>query len=92
MMLYQEAFEKANYYLDDAVLPVVTTLPGRSRQGWYCCIESQEFLESGVEAARLAGNAPFIIAQYSGELHSLGTTKPMDAYLHESAITQPTFG
>lgn len=61
MITYHDAFAKANNYLDDANLPVVITLHGRFSQGWYFCFESQEFLESGDEAARLAGNAPFII-------------------------------
>ncbi len=86
MMIYQEAFAKANHYLDDADLPVVITLHGRFSQGWYFCFESQEFLESGDEAARLAGNAPFIIDKDSGEIHSLGTAKPLEEYLHDYEI------
>ncbi len=35
-------------------------LHGRFSQGWYFCFEAREFLETGDEAARLAGNAPFI--------------------------------
>ncbi|MDZ9544831.1 YrhB family protein [Escherichia coli] len=88
MMIYQEAFAKANHYLDDADLPVVITLHGRFSQGWYFCFESQEFLESGDEAARLAGNAPFIIDKDSG----LGTAKPLEEYLHDYEIKKATFG
>lgn len=61
MITYHDAFAKANNYLDDANLPVVITLHGRFSQGWYFCFESQEFLESGDEAARLAGNAPLLL-------------------------------
>ena len=61
MITYHDAFAKANHYLDDADLPVVITLHGRFSQGWYFCFEAREFLETGDEAARLAGNAPFII-------------------------------
>ena len=76
MITYHDAFAKANHYLDDADLPVVITLHGRFSQGWYFCFEAREFLETGDEAARLAGNAPFIIDKDSGEIHSLGTAKP----------------
>ncbi|EIG2129134.1 YrhB family protein [Escherichia coli] len=86
MINYQEAFAKANHYLDDADLPVVITLHGRFSQGWYFCFESQEFLETGYEAARLAGNAPFIIDKDSGEIHSLGTAKPLEEYLQDYEI------
>lgn len=61
MITYHDTFAKANNYLDDANLPVVITLHGRFSQGWYFCFESQEFLESGDEAARLAGNAPLLL-------------------------------
>lgn len=56
MITYHDAFAKANHYLDDADLPVVITLHGRFSQGWYFCFEAREFLETGDEAARLAGN------------------------------------
>ena len=61
MITYHDAFEKANNYLDDANLPVVITLHGRFSQGWYFCFEAREFLETGDEAARLAGNAPLLL-------------------------------
>ena len=61
MITYHDAFAKANHYLDDADLPVVITLHGRFSQGWYFCFEAREFLETGDEAARLAGNARDIL-------------------------------
>ncbi len=61
MITYHDAFAKANHYLDDADLPVVITLHGRFSQGWYFCFEAREFLETGDEAARLAGNAPLLL-------------------------------
>ena len=92
MITYHDAFAKANHYLDDADLPVVITLHGRFSQGWYFCFEAREFLETGDEAARLAGNAPFIIDKDSGEIHSLGTAKPLDEYLQDHEIKKATFG
>ena len=92
MINYQEAFAKANHYLDYADLAVVITLHGRFSQGWYFCFEAREFLETGDEAARLAGNAPFIIDKDSGEIHSLGTAKPLEEYLQDYEIKKATFG
>ena len=46
----------------------------------------------GDEAARLAGNAPFIIDKDSGEIHSLGTAKPLEEYLQDYEIKKATFG
>ena len=92
MITYPDAFAKANHYLDDADLPVVITLHGRFSQGWYFCFEAREFLETGDEAARLAGNAPFIIDKDSGEIHSLGTAKPLEEYLQDYEIKKATFG
>ncbi|MDF7548990.1 YrhB domain-containing protein [Escherichia coli] len=54
--------------------------------------EAREFLETGDEAARLAGNAPFIIDKDSGEIHSLGTAKPLEEYLQDYEIKKATFG
>ncbi|HDY2481927.1 YrhB domain-containing protein, partial [Escherichia coli] len=51
-----------------------------------------EFLETGDEAARLAGNAPFIVDKGSGEIHSLGTAKPLEEYLQDYEIKKATFG
>ena len=53
---------------------------------------AREFLETGDEAARLAGNAPFIIDKDSGEIHSLGTAKPLEEYLQDYEIKKATFG
>ncbi len=41
---------------------------------------------------RLAGNAPFIIDKDSGEIHSLGTAKPLEEYLQDYEIKKATFG
>ncbi|MGL4125691.1 YrhB domain-containing protein, partial [Escherichia coli] len=71
---------------------VVITLHGRFSQGWYFCFEAREFLETGDEAARLSGNAPFIIDKDSGEIHSLGTAKPLEEYLQDYEIKKATFG
>ncbi len=52
----------------------------------------ENFSKPGDEAARLAGNAPFIIDKDSGEIHSLGTAKPLEEYLQDYEIKKATFG
>ncbi|MBN0238121.1 hypothetical protein JTL38_33165, partial [Pseudomonas aeruginosa] len=41
------------------------------------------FMETGNLSAQLAGNAPFLIDRQSGELHILGTAKPLESYLDD---------
>lgn len=49
-------------------------------------VSKHENFETGDEAARLAGNAPFIVDKGSGEIHSLGTAKPLEEYLQDYEI------
>lgn len=83
MITYSEAVEKANAYIGDTENPVVITLQGRFSEGWFFCIESKEFLETGDFSAQLADNAPFIIDKDSGELHFFGTAYPLEEYLQD---------
>ncbi|MCC8283292.1 YrhB family protein [Escherichia fergusonii] len=92
MITYQEALKRAINYLANTEFPVVITMHGRFAEGWYFCFEAREFLETGDEAARLAGNAPFIIDKDSGEIHSLGTAKPLEEYLQDYEIKKASFG
>ncbi|MBQ4769205.1 hypothetical protein F9U42_18885 [Pectobacterium versatile] len=83
MISFDNALEKANKYLEGDELPVVITLIGRFAEGWFFCFQSREYLETGKISALLAGNAPFIIDKYSGEIHSLGTAYPIEKYLQD---------
>ncbi|ABV15908.1 Uncharacterised protein [Citrobacter koseri] len=47
------------------------------------CFESMEYLETGDNASRLAGNTPFIIDKDSGEIFDLGTAWPLEKYLKD---------
>ena len=90
MITYEEAITKANTYLRDAGDPVVITLHGRFAEGWLFCFESREYLETGDNASRLAGNAPFIIDKDSGELFELGTAWPLEKYLKDYEASKTT--
>lgn len=50
----------------------------------------QEYLETGDNASRLAGNAPFIIDQDSGEIVELGTAWPLEKYLKDYEESKTT--
>ena len=52
--------------------------------------ESREYLETGDNAARLAGNAPFIIDKDSGEIFDLGTAWPLEKYLKDYEESKKT--
>lgn len=83
MITYAYASRKAKEYLMDSETPVRITYEGEFAEGWYFCYQSEEFLETGELSAQLAGNAPFLIDRQSGELHVLGTAKPLESYLED---------
>ncbi|WP_423061327.1 YrhB domain-containing protein [Citrobacter portucalensis] len=90
MITYEEAINKANKYLYDEDAPVVITLHGRFAEGWFFCFESREYLETGDNAARLAGNGPFIIDKDSGEIFELDTAWPLEKYLKDYEESKKT--
>lgn len=83
MITYACALELAKEYLTDSEIPLQITSEGEFSEGWYFCYQSKEFLETGELSAQLAGNAPFLIDKQSGELHVLGTAKPLESYLED---------
>jgi hypothetical protein len=83
MINYDAALKKAYEYLQDSEVPLQITHQGEFSEGWFFCFESKEYLETGDLSAQLAGNGPFLIDKYSGELHVLGTAKSLDEYLIE---------
>lgn len=89
MISYEEAVNKANKYLYDADAPVVVTLHGRFAEGCFL-LRVEEYLETGDNVARLAGNAPFIIDKDSGEIFDLGTARPLEKYLKDYEESKKT--
>lgn len=83
MITYACALKQAKEYLMDSEIPLQITCEGAFSEGWYFCYQSREFLETGEMSAQLAGNAPFLIDRQSGELHVLGTAKPLENYLED---------
>lgn len=61
------------------LLSLSHSMEGLQKVGF--CFESREYLETGDNVARLAGNAPFIIDKDSGEIFDLGTAWPLEKYL-----------
>ncbi|WP_137940473.1 YrhB domain-containing protein [Chitinivorax sp. B] len=83
MITYKYALERAREYLRDSEIPLQLTHEGEFSDGWFFCYQSKEYLETGNSSAQLAGNGPFLIDKQSGELHVLGTAKPLEAYLDD---------
>ncbi|HGW5897099.1 TPA: YrhB domain-containing protein [Pseudomonas aeruginosa] len=83
MITYACALKKAKEYLMDSEVPLQITYEGEFSEGWYFCYQSKEFMETGNLSAQLAGDAPFLIDRQSGELHILGTAKPLESYLDD---------
>ncbi|SQH38626.1 Uncharacterised protein [Salmonella enterica] len=52
--------------------------------------EYRKYLETGGNASRLAGNAPFIIDKDSGEIVELGTAWPLEKYLKDYEESKTT--
>ena len=81
MITYAYALEMAKKYLDDSEVALQLTNEGEFSEGWFFCYQSKEYLETGCLSAQLAGNGPFLIDKETGELHVLGTVKPLKEYL-----------
>lgn len=83
MITYERALERAKAYLKDADIPLQLTHEGEFSEGWFFCYQSKEYLETGNFSAQLAGSGPFIIDKETGDLHVLGTAKPLKEYLDQ---------
>ncbi len=55
-------------------------------------LKHENFSKLEMRPRAKAGNAPFIIDKDSGEIHSLGTAKPLEEYLQDYEIKKATFG
>lgn len=89
MITHEYALAKAEDYLKNSEIPVKLTLDGEFPDGWFFCYQSMEYLDTGNLSAQLAGNAPFLVDRHSGELHVLGTAKPLAEYLHDYTKKNP---
>ncbi|WP_315729101.1 YrhB domain-containing protein [Bradyrhizobium sp. SZCCHNS2015] len=69
------------------VQPSTVTKP----YGWIFFYESKDFLDNGIELARLAGNAPIIVNRNTNELRVTGTAMPLEHYLKQYEKTLTTF-
>ena len=88
MITYEYAFERAKEYLKDSEIALQLTHEGEFSEGWFFCYQSKEYLETGSLSAQLAGNGPFLIDKETGELHVLGTAKPLKEYLDQYVISK----
>jgi hypothetical protein len=85
VITHEYALAKAEDYLKNSEVPVKLTLDGEFPDGWFFCYQSMEYLDTGNPSAQLAGNVPFLVDRHSGELHVLGTAKPLAEYIDDYA-------
>jgi hypothetical protein len=85
MITFTEAEAIAKKYLADLRIVTGSSLQLTKNQeepfGWVFFYQSKEYMETGNLSSMLAGNAPFIIDNKTGEIHILGTAHPADAYI-----------
>ena len=51
--------------------------------GWVFFYQTKEYLKTGNIIDALAGNAPYIVNKYTGELIETGTANPVEEYIAE---------
>jgi hypothetical protein len=51
--------------------------------GWIICYQNKQYLETGNISFALAGNAPYVVNRFSGEVVVTGTAKPLEDYIRE---------
>ncbi|WP_369990754.1 YrhB domain-containing protein [Pseudomonas xanthosomatis] len=83
MITYIDALVLARDYLEESEIPLEIVYEGEFSEGWFFCYQSKEYLDTGESAAKLAGNAPFIVDKWTGVLHEFGTAYSLESYLEE---------
>jgi len=56
---------------------------------WVFFYQSRDYVESGSPSKRLAGNGPIVVEKQAGQLHVLGTARPLDEELRRLGIHKP---
>ena len=51
--------------------------------GWVVHYQSKKYLETNEIRHAFAGNAPYIVNKYSGEVYITGTARPVEEYVRE---------
>lgn len=49
--------------------------------GWVFFYNSKDYIKTGDFKYMLAGNAPFIVDRNNGDVHVIGTAKPIEDYI-----------
>lgn len=71
------------YWPDKPKIIVLDDCTIEKQWGWVFFYQSSEYLETGDFSSQLAGNAPFIVNKYTGELIATGTALPIEDYINE---------
>lgn len=87
MITIKTAETIANQHLDELQkstgISLQITEIQEERFGWVFFYDSKEYMSTGSLSSMLAGNAPFIIDNQAGEVHTLGTAHPVEFYIQE---------
>jgi len=55
----------------------------KTEWGWVFFYQSKDYIESGEIGDMLAGNAPYIVNKYSGQIVATGTAHDIEYYIRE---------
>lgn len=86
--LVEAEFSKFDADADPVILKEATQ---EFSWGWVVFYQSQRHIESNDIRHSLAGNGPYIVNKYSGEIEITGTALPVEHYIreYESKIAEP---
>jgi Immunity protein 35 len=51
--------------------------------GWVFLFDSKEYVETGNNSSRLAGNSPLIFDKLDGKIYITGTSDTLDSYIEQ---------
>ena len=91
MITIESATQIANQHLlmlqNDINEPLEITGNQIEPFGWVFFYQTKEYIATGSISSMLAGNAPFIINNETGDICTLGTAYPLDVYIKEYATS-----
>ena len=82
-LVYERINEPDEYWPDRPELVILDDGTITKEYGWVFFYQSKKYLETNDYRDCLAGNSPYIVNKYSGELVQTGTARPIDHYLRQ---------
>jgi hypothetical protein len=82
-LVYQRVNEPDPYWPERPEISILDDETIEKSWGWVFFYQSSEFLKTGDTSVALAGNAPYIVHNRSGELVETGTAYPIEYYIEQ---------